>query len=624
MSIRPTFTGIYTARSGVASSQYNLDITGQNLTNALTPGYTRQRTDLMAIGDNGYLSTYADSNGIYIGQGVQIVGTSQLRDPGYDIRYRLENTDYGYHETKVSGLEDMERIFDEIMLESGLHGLLTDEENSLRTALQNLSTDPNNESLLRVVKGKFTAIIDKLHENKLATDSVWDQQLNDFEITVDKVNTLLGKIGELNKLIDEDAQYNNPAHELKDQRNLLLDELSGYMDMDYAYDKNGKLSINMKSATGEKIPLVQGDKVASLTLHKEAHDGLDALHIRVDPAAGMRDQDGNLMNSKVLDADDVSGGSLGAYYDLLQGDGLFGTDITNRGVVYYQNMLDTFAATFAQNINDLNRGRLDISADGSLIIPSAGYGSGKTGTAVTDESALLYFTDKNGNEYSMTMGEFMEADGLGFQRFLEGDPADPTDDKAAADFLEDGVDPTDPAQWREALIKGGVYLKDQSFNLITTNDGTNQINAENISLSKGWEADNKLFQAALSPDKLGEDSTAANNNILRYIKLMQDESKIEFVKDGKAVFSGTWATFITSMQEDLGHDVGMEALLSKSFKVNVDALEDRRMSISGVDENEEAANMIMYQKAFQASSRLMTTIDEMLDKLINGTGIVGR
>lgn len=606
MSIRPTFSGIYTARTGISASQYNMDITGQNLTNAQTPGYTRQRTDMMSVGDNGYKSKYADANGIYIGQGVQIIGTSQLRDPGYDIRYRLENTEYGYQETRLSGLEDMERIFDEIMKGTGLHTMFTDSGKGLQAALQDLSTDPNNDKLLMVVKNKFSQILDMLQESAKSVDSVNDQQTKDFGLTIDKVNNTLIKIADLNKLIDADAEYNNPAHELKDQRNLLLDELSGYLDMDYSYDKNGTLSVNLKTDSGEKIPLIQGNKIATLALHTEEHDGLEKLHIRVDFADGMKGQDGNILEgAKVLDGGDVTGGSMGAYFDLLNGDGDFGQKIDNRGIAYYDKMLDTFASNFAEKVNDINRGRLDISEDGNLIIPGEGYGSEKKGTVLTDDK----LKDKDGNPIPLYDKDGHEVS------FTDEDGNKITFNELSAEKKEEWI--------ANGLLTNGLYLNDNSYNLLGAKDGADTITASNIALTEGWEKSNALFQVALDQDKLAEDSTAANNNILRFLAVMQSES-VDFENDGNSVFTGTWSTFFSSLQTTLGGDVSTTELLSNSHRVNVNALDDRRMSVSGVDENEEVSNIIIYQKAFQASSRLMTAMDEMLDKLINSTGMVGR
>lgn len=605
MSIRPTFSGIYTARSGITASQYNIDITNQNLTNVLTTGYTRQRTDLMSVGDNGYKSKYADANGIYIGQGVQVTGTSQLRDPGYDIRYRLENTEYGYHETRLSGLEDMERIFDEIMKGTGIHTLFTDSEQGLQNALQDLSTDPNNEDLLSVVKGKFSQIIDHLREDAKSIDSVNEQQITDFGITVDKVNTALTKIAELNKLIAADAQFGNPAHELKDQRNLLLDELSGYIDMDYSYDKNGKLSVNLKTESGEKLPLIQGDKAVTLELHAKADDKSDEMHILVKAADGMVDQNGNKLEDKIVDGGDVTGGSMGAYFDLINGDGSFGTDINNRGVAYYDKMLDTFAQNFAQKVNDMNRGKLALNADGQLIIPSYSDNKGFQDTVVTDKNAALLYDGAGNIIYQLDVDNNPILDD-------EGNPVP---------MLAEAFNRLDTDK-KEKLLEDGIYLKDKTYDLLASDDG-GEITANNITISQGWKDNDSQFQVALGPDKISEDSTAANNNVLRLLSIMQSTT-VGFEYDGKNMYTGSWSTFFSNVQTTLGGDVNTTKLLSKSYSVNVDALEDRRMSISGVDENEETANLIMYQKAFQASSRVMTAIDEMLDKLINSTGTVGR
>ena len=78
------------------------------------------------------------------------------------------------------------------------------------------------------------------------------------------------------------------------------------------------------------------------------------------------------------------------------------------------------------------------------------------------------------------------------------------------------------------------------------------------------------------------------------------------------------------MQNTQGLDESSALTNAKALGSSVNNLEDNRMSVSGVDENEETANMLMFQKAFTASSRILTAMDELLETLINKTGVVGR
>ena len=90
---------------------------------------------------------------------------------------------------------------------------------------------------------------------------------------------------------------------------------------------------------------------------------------------------------------------------------------------------------------------------------------------------------------------------------------------------------------------------------------------------------------------------------------------------GTSVTLGGWYHQLVSK---LGIDSNQAAALATNQGLLVDHLTNRRESVSGVSLDEEAANMVRFERAYQAASRVMTAMDEMLDKLVNGTGIVGR
>ena len=93
--MRPTFLGFESARRGITASQKALDITGNNLENVNTPGYTRQRVDLVSVSPSVYSTRYANSRVPLTGQGVGISGVSQTRDAFLDKRFRDEYGDVG-------------------------------------------------------------------------------------------------------------------------------------------------------------------------------------------------------------------------------------------------------------------------------------------------------------------------------------------------------------------------------------------------------------------------------------------------------------------------------------------------------------------------------------------------
>ena len=113
MSSIGTFGAFTQARLAIYASQAGLSVTGNNISNINTKGYTRQslnQTSFYAGGTDRYYSTYE----LRIGNGTLCTGVSQLRDPYLDIRYRTEMANVGAMDTKLAVLQDLQAILDEV------------------------------------------------------------------------------------------------------------------------------------------------------------------------------------------------------------------------------------------------------------------------------------------------------------------------------------------------------------------------------------------------------------------------------------------------------------------------------------------------------------------------------
>lgn len=126
---------------------------------------------------------------------------------------------------------------------------------------------------------------------------------------------------------------------------------------------------------------------------------------------------------------------------------------------------------------------------------------------------------------------------------------------------------------------------------------------------------------------MGIGNSTAKDNINHMITLMT--SKMEYkagdvspdAKDKGAYFKGTYQEFFAGITNTLASDANTTTTLFNSYDAAALALDNDRSSVSGVDLNEEATNMMQFQKSYSAACRLLTTIDSMLDKLINGTAL---
>lgn len=138
--------------------------------------------------------------------------------------------------------------------------------------------------------------------------------------------------------------------------------------------------------------------------------------------------------------------------------------------------------------------------------------------------------------------------------------------------------------------------------------------AKDISISTEWSNNANYITASNNTDAEEGD----NDNITRMINAMDSDQTIS------SIYTGTFEAYMTSLMSNVGIDVNYMTSLQKSSKLILTSIDTQRKSVSGVSLDEEAVNVIKYQKAFQAASRLMTAYDEILDTLIKSMGIVGR
>ena len=134
--MRPTFLGFETTRKSLMASQKALDITGHNISNVNTTGYSRQRVDLFSMVTTSGGTRYAASKVMCAGQGVYMSGVDQIRDPFLDKKFRELNSDTAEAGIKSSLLTDIENVLDNIDTDGLQKALL-----NFQKTMQSFATD---------------------------------------------------------------------------------------------------------------------------------------------------------------------------------------------------------------------------------------------------------------------------------------------------------------------------------------------------------------------------------------------------------------------------------------------------------------------------------------------------
>lgn len=502
--IRPTFLGFETAKKGLTTAQKGIDISGQNMVNWDSEGYTRQRIEQVALSQDRYSSRFVDNKVGIAGQGVDIVGISQQRDSFLDKRYREEYGDVGYYEKSTDILTDIQSSLDILNAEGdeGLRGRLM----ALRDALDTFAGSPDSPTHANIVSTAVKGMAQTLQLLDEKLNKVAAQHTYDMEVAVNEYNEKLAKVAQINKVIMEDSGViGNDArygpNELYDERNVLIDELSKMTNLGVTHNVDGTVTLDVDGKT-----VVQGTKHETLDFTADVDTGLVSLR----------------WLSSGKPANEITTGSLKASNDFINGRGnnmLLKGETSEQGVRYYQDQLDAIAQQFANVLNN--------------SIPNS-------------------FTDL-----------------------------------------------------------GAGYKK-----LVGTTDGSDTITAANITVSEEWSGNASYIMT---------DPGILDTTYILSLKDKLNEAKMDFTAPGgaKSAEDITFLDYFKEIGTTLGTSISYQDGRHTASEAMATSLEDRRDSVAGVNIDEETSNLMLYNKSLSAASRLMTTLDEALDVLINRTGKVG-
>ncbi|MGB5822840.1 MAG: flagellar hook-associated protein FlgK [Proteocatella sp.] len=596
--MRSTFAGFTTAQLAMRASQKALDVTGQNIANVNTGGYTRQRLDLISLNSSQGVNKYESQFNVKVGSGVLTKGISQIRDPFLDVRFRTERANVGAEDQKLGILNDLEAIFDEVS-KNGVQSQISE----ISSMLQKLSSEVGNDEFDSMVKSSADVLTKMLNQYATQLGGIREEQETNLNIDITKVNDIMKNIQKLNETIKTNNIHGSPALELQDQRNMLIDELSAYVKIDVKYNQT-KISdaitveipeISLVGAGG-KLPLIKGSFAAEFKISKDADGKVVASITRPDLSTdGANPGDPKVITPQADIAvnDEIISGALKATFDMLNKSGEFdGGSETTRGIGYYEKSLNILASKLAESFNKANQESV-FDKDGNQI----------TGIVADLAGDKVTVTVKNRNTGAETSVELTPAD-ASVAKF----------DKTGK--LLDGT----------TLAQDELYIKKDLF---TSNDG-NPITAKNLTISEGWNSGEIGITAST---KYGS-PLGANDNVLGIISMINEKQEYKtpdklnpdgtVAASGKKIFKGSFQEMFTNTGSVLALDVKSTKSVLDNYVTVANEIANMRDNISSVSLDEEGMNILHYQKSYNAAARLMTALDEAINTIINSMGIVGR
>ncbi|EKQ51145.1 MULTISPECIES: flagellar hook-associated protein FlgK [unclassified Clostridium] len=596
------------AKRGLSVQQSNINTSSHNIANASTDGYSRQRSVAHTTRPFGGMSRFDTCTVGQVGTGAEITQIMRIRDSFLDYQVRTENTNYGTANVKNDYLTQVEDILNETS-DNGIQTYLS----KFYDAFQNLSAsggaakESNRttafkaaEQLSDLIRSKYSQI-----ENK---ESDAQKELRDQTTSI---NSMLDQINNLGKEISGVCAVGMTPNDLMDSRDLLIDQLSTKFGV--KIDKGPRETMDLSATEDPTVGnLVNSDPTDTNYTRFSYVESADFAQTGTNPDGSpiydytqltvkyavlgdtnnqktitisdtdvnkMKDLQNNLIQDRMLVGNkdgiivDASGTPITTanatdmdakiFNNITKGE-IAGAQQVEDSMQDYMSKLDKFAASFAYAVNAIQTGDRGIAGDQGIL--------DKNGNKI---SAVNIFVTKNLNGTISTTDDGITAKNIIFNTVLEDHPEKLNCGKYSVDDYSGEADGS-----RALAIADVAKLKIDIGNL--------DIAGGDISTRQ------KFFQ----------DTGLTFNS---------DNEDLVANKDGSTVgdYYGTVLSDIYSDNKKATQDVS-------DSKTLLDTFNTQRQSVSGVSLDEEMTDLVQFQHAYQANAKMINTIDQLLDVVING------
>lgn len=580
-----TFT---VAKRGLSVQQGNINTSSHNIANAQTAGYSRQRAVVETTRPFGGLSKFDSVSYGQIGTGAQITTIQRIRNEFIDYQVRTETTNYGTMNSTYQYLYQVEDILNETT-STGLQGALSE----FYDAFQELSKAPEKDSNRTVALKKAEALATALNSRYNQLESKKEDAQKELGNYVTEVNDILDQINELNKQISRVSIVGMSPNDLLDSRDYLIDQLSSKFGVKIDKDKNNTidLSVTENASLGNLVNSDPNDSNYSRFSYVENAEFNDDGKLVVTYSVlgdksnqktiiidGDSDLQKTLLEDRVLvgnsegivtgtTSEEIKKSIFNKEQSGITKGEIAGNQQVQDTIQGYMDELDKFAASFAYAVNAIQTGSL--KSGGSNILDKDGN---KIDAALFFVNSDDTTTDKGITAKNISINSAIEKD-LSLLNCGEHHVDDYSGEK-------DGSRALAIAQLKDLKINlGGVSLDDikSRDTFFGKNDGATK-NPSGID-----------FETGSIMNLTNKDGTGSK------------------LSDYYASTISKLASNVSKAKSDLSTQ---STLLSN--------LENQRLSESGVSLDEEMADLIQFQHSYQANAKMINTIDELLDVVING------
>ena len=621
-----TFFGINIGYKGLSAHQVALDVTGHNIANASTEGYSRQRAELetsLPYAEPGFPHLPTPGQ---LGSGVEVAAIKRLRDTFVDLQIRRESETLGNWSSLQDALSQIEGVFAEPS-ENSLNDLM----GQFWDAWQEVSKSPESLAVRANLKESgqtLSSFISRIYsELEILRTGINDE----VRAAVGDINNLATQIRDLNIQVVKIEAVNDNANDLRDKRDLLVDKLANLVNITVIERENGAYVINIK----EKA-LVENDYLNPLLLDSNAdNDYLDdvrwtddnkPVNVLSGELAGLLEARDDILPSFMSKMDDLAIGLIEKINELHQmGFGLNGSTGINFFEEFSQKSSEVFKAvsldisSATESVNDpslplnglLTNQQVDnFEADsitpaiGSFIINRTSFSYDATYDSMNDiisrindadvgviarldahNRLVLESTPEGRFNREYTIFNIEDESGVLMQRL---------------GFIDDATPPNIIAIDLRPPEKGAAKRMAVSAEILA--------DLNKIAADGGYLLDSNENGIPDSPPVWIKSGPGDGAQAVKIAQLANDMTMLRE--------NATFDDYYKSMIAELGVKSQEAQRMVENQELLKEQLINRRESVSGVSLDEEMTNMIRFQHGYQASARVIQTMDRMLETII--------
>lgn len=626
----PLMTSLYTGASGLKANQNALNTTGHNLANINTKGYVRQQAGMV---DNIYSNLgYTAVNTKQVGLGVISAESRHIREVLLDSAYREQNGRMNFYSSKYTASTEVESILGE------LEGVAFQQSlEDLKSAIHEMAKTPDSTTTRAELIMYAEAFLTRA--NSVYSELTEYQQELDGKVTdiVNQINTIGDKIHSLNlQIASIEAPGIETASDLRDQRDLLLDELSGLTKIDYTEGENGIVTVKIESTNfvvkdgvfHMGTAALNSDRGSTYISPVWPHiDNTQVYETTVETSTAKNNDIGELKGLLI-----ARGGYAATYKDIPREPDYSKYATDAEKVAAYEQ--------YEKDVREYNQ-----TVGNSVISKAQAMFDQLFNNVVTMINDALSPTIEKKLDTDLTLTIPKGAIISTLDKEVQAKLAGAQTDKNGA-LLQD-TDITLSAGTKITILNIDEDENGCSYGCDADKTPGSELfsrkEVERYTVAEG--KDGKKYYIYNPYNEFGSESTYSLQNVKLNQKIVDDYSYLPFttknldvdMKLGEKIIQ-LWNSpslnldpsnatpkdvdnYYTAMVGVISNDGYIYNTIAKNQNSAVLELDNKRQSSHGVSSEEELTNMMKFKNAYDASSRFINVVAEMLDTLINQVGV---